>query len=376
VHIAIDATSIPSRPVGVGNYLIKLVHCFNYMSLENEEIIVFVHRRCVALFGSLSNPKVKIIAVQDKSPGWRLIWQQTELPLLLWRYSINLLHSPHYAMPLLARCHQVVTFHDLTFILFPQLHVLAKRVYFRAMMRISCRLADAIITISENTRQDLLKVLKTPPSKVISIPLGVGPEFHPLDDFSLLEQVRRSYNLPARFFLYVGTIEPRKNLPLLFNAYQKYCMEGGDAGLIIVGQQGWMVEGLIQTLQGRVAEDRVRWLGYVPQQDLTALYNLALALVYPTLYEGFGLPPLEAMACGTPVISSAVGAIVEHVGDAGILLSPNDETGLTRAMLDIAKTPELCQAFRNKGLERTSWYTWERTAIQTLKVYRHILYGD
>ncbi len=371
MRVAIDATSIPQKPVGVGNYLINLVRSFDEMPLE-EEIIVFAHARGATLFGTLTNPNIKIILFKDKLPALRLLWEQTILPIYLQHYHVNVLHSPHYTIPLLASCRRVVTFHDLTFFLYPELHQGNKRVFFRAMTKLSSRYADIIIAISENTRQDILQILKTPPQKVSTIPLGVGAEFNIIQDPMILSRVKREYQLPEKYFLYVGTLEPRKNVFTLINAFQRYCQAGGDASLLLVGQKGWMVDDLIHKLKLSLTRERVRWLEYVPQKDLPGLYNLALALIYPTLYEGFGLPPLEAMACGTPVISSDVGAIRELVDQAGLLFHPHDEKAFAQGMITITNDSILRQVFRDRGLKRAALYSWENTARQTLEIYRQI----
>lgn len=374
MRVAIDATSIPKKPVGVGNYLINLVRSLSNLALE-EEILVFTHHSTAPLFRAPTNPQVKTVPLRDKSPALRLLWEQTGLPLLLRRYRVNLLHSPHYTIPLLAQCKRVVTVHDLTFFLYPQVHQAAKRIFFRTMTTLSNRYAEVVITISENTRQDLLRLLHTPPNKVITVPLGVGAEFELIQDSLILSRVKQKYQLPERFFLYVGTLEPRKNIAVLLDAFQRYCQMDGDASLVLVGQKGWMLDDLIGELHRSTAGSRVRWLEYVPQEDLPAIYNLALALIYPTLYEGFGLPPLEAMACGTPVISSDVGAIRELVGQAALLFTPSDAEGFTRGMTAVAGDLALRRTLREQGLQRASLYSWEKTAQQTLEIYRQVCSG-
>lgn len=369
MRIAIDATSIPKKPVGVGNYLINLVRSLQNLALE-EEILVFAHQWTIPLFGLTATPRIRIIPLKDKSPALRLLWEQTSLPLLLRHYRVNLLHSPHYTIPLLTKCRRVVTVHDLTFFLYPQLHQASKRIFFRTMTTLSNRYADAVITDSENTRQDLLRLLHAPPNKVVTVPLGVGSEFDLIQDPLVLSRVKQEYQLPKRFFLYVGTLEPRKNISVLIEAFKRYRQTGGDASLVLVGQKGWMVNALIGELQRSTAGSQLRWLEYVPQEDLPAIYNLALALIYPTLYEGFGLPPLEAMACGTPVISSDVGAIREVVGQAGLLFAPSNVDGFAQGMMAVASDSALQRILTEQGLRRASLYSWKKTAQQTLEIYR------
>jgi len=372
-RIAIDATSIPPLPVGVGNYLIQLIRSLNELEFENEEYFIFIQKHSSKFLDFQNNNKIKLILVDDKSVVERLIWEQVVFPKLLKKYCIDLVHSPHYTIPIFTKCRRVVTFHDMSFFLFPQFHQFSKRIFFQKMIRVSSRLADSIIAISENTRKDVIRLLNVPNSKITTIPLGVSSEFRPINDTNFLEQIKKRYQLPEHFFLYVGTLEPRKNIQLLVKAFQYYLEQGGNSKLILVGQKGWKLNHFIKSLNSSMPDQSIRWLGYIPHQHLPALYNLAIGLLYPTNYEGFGLPPLEAMACGLPVISTSVPVIEEVVGDAGILVDPNDEIGLVHAISSLAENDELRNILREQGKIRASHYSWHHTALLTRDIYWKIL---
>ncbi len=218
MRIGFDATALPDRPVGAGRYIIRLVR-----ALSALEIRARAGGLCpgqpAGLIDTPALENVHWVETPAISPARRLVWEQTTLPRLARRHGLDLLHSPHYTRPLELGCASVVTFHDMTFFLYPELHTRAKRLFFPWMMRFSARQAQAIIADSESTRRDAMRILHIPAEKIFTVPLGIGEEFRRITDPALLEDCRRRYNLPREFMLYVGLVEPRKNLPLLLEAY-------------------------------------------------------------------------------------------------------------------------------------------------------------
>jgi glycosyltransferase involved in cell wall biosynthesis len=261
----------------------------------------------------------------------------------------------------------------MTFFLYPQLHTRAKRIFFPLAIRLSARNTQAIIANSENTRQDTMRILGIPPDRIVTTQLGVDQKFRLIDDSVELERVRRKYDLPERFILYVGLVEPRKNVPLLIRAYKNLVDQGSALPLVIVGRFGWNYEAVFDQIEKLAIKERMQFTGYVPGEDLPFIYNLASLSVYPTQYEGFGFPALEAMACGVPVITSAVSSLPEIVGDSGILVPPDDEDALTKAIVTVLNNPDLHAELARKGPIRAARFTWEQTAKQTLQVYRQVL---
>ena len=337
-----------------------------------HEIVVFAHRNGRDLIGIPERPGFKWAMVPPKGAAARLLWEQTALPLLVRRSRLDVLHSLHYTRPLMLPCASVVTFCDMTFFLYPELHTHTKRFLFPLFMRTSARRANALIAISENTRRDAIRLLGIPPEKIFTTPLGISKKFHPVSDPNLLCQLRRKYGLPETFILYVGTLEPRKNLPFLLKSYKNLVDAGNPTALVIVGRLGWMYDAFFKLVNTLELKEKIILPGYVPAEDLPGLYTLARVFVYPSLYEGFGFPPLEAMACGTPVITTTVSAMPEHVGDAALLIPPHDEEALTRALQTLLCDRSQHQALSVKGPRQAAFFSWARTARQTLAVYEHI----
>jgi glycosyltransferase involved in cell wall biosynthesis len=233
------------------------------------------------------------------------------------------------------------------------------------------RAADVIIAVSECTRRDAVRLYGIDQAKIRVVYEGVNPRFRPLDDREQLEALRHRYALPARFLLYVGTIEPRKNLPALFEAFKQIGLPG--VKLVIVGKKGWLYDETFARLQALGLEREVVFTGFVPDDDLPGLYTLAEAFVFPSLYEGFGLPVLEAMACGTPVITGNVSSLPEVMGDAGILVAPGDVGGLVTALKRVLTDSHLRAQMSAKGLAQARKFTWEKAAQETLAVYRRVM---
>jgi glycosyltransferase involved in cell wall biosynthesis len=390
MKIGIDATALPPKPGGAGNYIIQLIRALVALKSGNE-FTVFVQGRGQKQIHLPAGHGLKWYTLPDKPPALRLIWEQLIFPSHVRKSGIELLHSTHYTRPFSLSCKSVVTVHDMTFFLYPQLHTLPKRLYFPKAIRMSARRADGLIASSESTRQDALKILKIPAEKITTVHLGVGEDFHVVSetshrqDLGLLELVRERYKLPPRFFLYVGTVEPRKNLPLLIRSYARLRQENPESGrnlpsgsilpsmpLVVVGQLGWNYDEVFRQVEELQLKEQILFTGYVPSTDLPIIYNLAEIFLYPSLYEGFGLPPLEALACGTPVITTAVSSMPEHVGEAGMLIPPGDEIALVEAMRKLSSEPDLRQHLAELGPQQAAKFTWKRTAQETLEVYQAV----
>ncbi|HVS88018.1 MAG TPA: glycosyltransferase family 1 protein [Candidatus Acidoferrum sp.] len=259
----------------------------------------------------------------------------------------------------------------MTFHLTPSRHALHKRVYFHTMIPAMVRRSDAVITISESTKRDLLALLKAKEEKISVVHLGVDARFQPLKDEGQLAKIRQKYSLPREFILFVGLIEPRKNLETLVDAYLAASISG-QFDLVLAGSMGWGYSGLMQKIANSHVGSRIRMPGYVADADLPALYSLATVFVYPSLYEGFGLPVLEAMACGAPVITSCVSSLPEVAGDAAVLIDPSDAGALTLALQQVLRDSQLRKSLSQRARQRAQLFTWEQTAQKTLDIYRTI----
>ncbi len=372
MRIGIDTTALPSQPVGAGNYIIELTHALLELHPEVEWVL-FVQESKRALLGIAETPKVHIVSIADRARPIRLLWEQVTLPRLARRWKLDLLHCLHYTMPLFPTCPTIVTLHDMTFFLYPQLHTVAKRFFFRFFIRWSAQHAGALIAVSESTRQDALRLLPLAANRITATPLGVKSEFIHLQEDVRLDLVRQKYHLPEKFILNVGLLEPRKNLPALLRAFQQIAPHFPDHRLAMVGRLGWMYEEIFKLVEELHLTEKVVFPGYVDAEDLPAVYTLAEVFVYPTLYEGFGLPALEAMACGTPVITSRSSALPEIVGDAGILVTPGDEVELAGALRNVLTDQTLRARLSEAGIQRAALFTWQRTASLTWQVYEQLL---
>lgn len=371
MRIGIDATPLPAEPVGAGTYILQLVHALASLDSEHD-LFVFTHRNRSGMFADLPSKSVNIIQVQDRSPASRLVWEQANLPGFSRMHKLDLLHSLHYTLPLRLPCRSVVTFHDMTFFLYPKYHTLVKRLLFPIFIRISARRADQIIAVSETTRLDAIRILNIPVRKITTIPNGVSEEFHPISDVEQLEICRRKYSLPQDFILFVGTFEPRKNLPILLRAFGRLIQENPRYHLVLVGHTGWMVGEILNTIKQLHLERFIHTTGYVASSDLPLIYNLARVFVYPSIYEGFGLPPIEAMACGTPVVASSIPVNRDHIGDAGLLFPPGDEITLYEILLRLVNDQKFQEELSVKGYERSKKFSWHSCAQSTLAVYNSL----
>jgi glycosyltransferase involved in cell wall biosynthesis len=286
---------------------------------------------------------------------------------------LDIFHSPDFVLPPVARAVKVLTIHDLSFLRVPECADPRLRWSLGLVVPRSVRRADFLLADSESTRRDLIELLGVPPDRVQVIYGGVDTRFAPVEDSEALRRVRETYAGGRPFILAVGTLEPRKNYPTLIRAFAQARQAARlPHALVIVGRKGWVYEPIFAAVDELSLHDHVLFPGFVPDEELPALYSAADMLVTPSFYEGFGLPALEAMACGTPVIVSDVSSLPEVVGDAGVRIDPRDEAGLAEAMVRVAQDSALRAALRGAGRERAREFTWEGAARELLVVYTRV----
>ncbi len=279
-----------------------------------------------------------------------------------------------YALP---HAKNVTTIYDLTPLLFPEHHTMQTRDLYRRFFRFAQTEADAVIVISEATKRDVITHLDLEPERVHVVHAGVDPRFHPLDRTTVAQALASLELQPQRYILHVGTIEPRKNLVRLIEAYHRLRQEVSPPvpQLVLAGALGWMSEEVFRRVKALGLEDDVRFVGRVEGAVLPALYNGARLFAYPSLYEGFGMPVLEAMACGTPVVTSNVSSLPEVAGDACLLVDPTDVRQVAQAMARLLEDDALRDRLRQKGLARAAQFRWDRAATKALQVYDGLLAG-
>jgi glycosyltransferase involved in cell wall biosynthesis len=309
------------------------------------------------------------------TPYGRIAWEQLRAPVALRQEQIDVLHGMAFVVPLLSPCPTVVTVLDLSFLRFPEAFKGFKRAYLTLMTRLSVRRAAKVIAISESTRQDVIELLGVPPERVVRIYCGTDPRFRPLpaDEVAAFRQEK---GLPSRFVLFLGTIEPRKNAVTLIEAFAALIAaerrQTEDLQLVLAGGRGWLAEPVYARVEELGLQDRVRFAGYVPESEKTLWYNAATCFCYPSLYEGFGLPPLEAMACGVPVVTSNVSSLPEVVGEAALTVDPLDSAALCEALRHVLVDRVLRIELSALGPARARLFSWSEAARQTADVYRRV----
>jgi glycosyltransferase involved in cell wall biosynthesis len=373
-RIGIDYTAAVHQTAGIGRYVREQTRALADL-LPPAEVRLFVAGRPDRLPPPPGDFTYRLAAPSDLTLA--RLWHKARLPLPVevWTGRVDLFHAMNFALPpTLPGTRTAVTLYDLSFEQAPDTTVPAMRAYLQRVVRRSAQRADTIIAISEATRRDVVELYGVEPDKVAVLYPGVEARFRPVDDPAQLEAVRRKYHIGGGpFVLTVGTLQPRKNHKRLIQA-----LAGLDATarLVIAGGPGWAYDEVHAEVGRLSLDERVIFAGYVDDADLPALYSAAWVFAYPALYEGFGLPALEAMACATPVVASDVSSLPEVVGEAGLMVNPTDVDALAAALARLLDDDDLRRELIARGLERAATFTWERSARGLWAVYRNLLEID
>lgn len=364
MRIALDCRTVTAPKTGDRTYALNLLRALAQVDAENEYLYYTWEPTTLTEVGSSRVHSILLPA----SPRWT--WTPFVFPLDLGRRKADLAHV-QYLIPPAAPCPVVTTIHDVAFRRFPALFPLKHRLLLNGLIPHAVHGAAAIITGSEATRQDLIELFGAPPDKVIVTPYAADPIYQPMDRDAARRAVRSRLRVPSPYLLSVGVLQPRKNLPRLVRAYNQIARRIPHR-LVLVGKEGWAGEALQEAIAEAPPGREPIFTGYVPDADLPALYAGADLFVYPSLYEGFGLPPLEAMACGTAVITSNTSSLPEVVGDAGITVDPTDTMALSAAIEALLQDEPRRRSLEVAGLARARQFSWERTARETVDVYRGV----
>jgi glycosyltransferase involved in cell wall biosynthesis len=382
MHIGIDASRVTvAERTGTEHYTFELLAALAQIDRQNRYTL-YCNQPPAALPPLGPNFSLRHI------PFPRL-WTHVRLSAELALHPPDVLFVPAHVLPLgvplRRRMRTVVTIHDMGYMRFPESHTPSQRRELRLSTKWSARNAGRLIAISNTTRDDLVRYADAPPEKISVVHHGVSPRFQPIEDPNLIASTQAKYGITPPYFLYVGTIQPRKNLARLLEAFASASRDWGlgigsavpnpqspipDPQLVIAGKHGWLTSEIERQSTQLFGPDSpaVRFTGYIADADLPALLSGALAFVFPSLYEGFGMPLLEAMACGTPVLASATSALPEIAGDAALLIDPEDTAAIADGMARLASDAVLRDDLRARGLARAAQFTWERCATETLAV--------
>lgn len=368
MRIGLITNMMDGHGAGIGRYTENLVRNLLLTDKKNEYYLIHSNKKRYKFKGNYQEIRLSFF---DSIPK-KLITGAFVTEKICRDNRLDIIHdlgqiSPYF---LPSKIKRILTIFDLSPILYPQFFTRLTRIY-TALFPIIVKNTDAIITISESSKQDIMRLLKVPEQKITVTHLGIESKFKPIKDKEYLDRIRSKYHLPERFVLFVGTIEPRKNLPALIRAYHEV-VKKTDIYLVIAGHTGWKYADVFEAIRKHNLQRQVIFTGYVDDSDLPALYNLAEVFVYPSLYEGFGFPVLEAMACGCPVVTSSSSSFLEITGNAAMLINPTDIESVAKAILIIILNKKIRTRLVQQGLIQAKTFGWENCAKNTLITYNQI----
>lgn len=361
------------RQAGISRLIHATIQGLQAVDAEHD-YVVFAGDRNVPS-GYLFNDRWRIAVSRlptNKRP-LRILWEQVVLPWSVLRQDADLLHALAFVGPLVCPRPQVITVYDLSFLLYPAVFNRINRYYLSTMMPLAVRRAQRVIAISESTKRDLVRLAGVTAERVDVVYPGLEPGISRVEDAQALASFRNRRNLPEHFILFVGTLEPRKNVAALIQAYSRLRKRGVTQALVLAGSRGWRDGEIFAAIEQSGVAEHIILPGYVARDELPLWYSAAEAFVYPSLYEGFGLPVLEAMACGAPVVTSNVSSLPEVAGDAALLVDPADVAALTDAIAGVLGSAALRAEMQRKGIAQAATFTLQRMACATRNVYERAL---
>ncbi|HEU5346044.1 MAG TPA: glycosyltransferase family 1 protein [Ktedonobacterales bacterium] len=374
MRILVDYTAAITQGAGIGRYTRSLVDALLRVDTGDQYTLYSAERPSGERgFPRAANLRTKAGPLDNRR--MTILWHRLRAPLPIQTLAgrADVLHAPDFSLPPSLGARTVVTIHDLAFMTHPECAVPSLRGYLNRVVPRAVRRADHLIAVSQRTADDLVALLGVAPKRITVIHLGVDPSVRRVEDAATLSATQARYGLRAPFALAVGTIEPRKNYARLIEAFSVARRQpGGPAQLVIAGRKGWLYDDVFQAVERLNLGDAVRFLDYVPDADLAPLYSLASVVVMPSLYEGFGIPVVEAMACGVPVIASTGGSLPEVLGGAGVLAPPDDVEALAEALTRVVSDAPLRERLIARGYERARAFDWDAAARQHVAVYHAV----
>ncbi|MDX2141054.1 MAG: glycosyltransferase family 1 protein [Chloroflexota bacterium] len=370
--IAIDYTPAYEQGGGIGRLTRELITTLGRQHDENQYRL-FVAGAQRTQLPTAPAPRFEWRPTRITPVNLARLWHRLHLPLLVETFTgqVDLYHATDFTLPpTLPGTRTLLTVHDLSFVRVPETASPRLKAYLDVVVPRSCRRADHILADSQATKDDLVELYQLPSDKITVLLSGVDARFQHVADRQMRAAVREKYKLGQQPYIFaIGTVQPRKNYSRLIEALAQLRERGQDLMLVIAGGKGWLEDPIYQTLDTLRLRDQVRFIGFADDADLPALYSEARCLAFPSLYEGFGLPILEAMACGTPVITSNVSSMPEAAGDAALLVSPTDVNAITAALAQVLSNDNLRQSLVERGYRQATRFTWDTSARQLQSVY-------
>jgi glycosyltransferase involved in cell wall biosynthesis len=368
MRIGIDAHSIGSAAGGNETYYRFLVEWLPRVASGKDSYIFYLTNGS-AVRPTLPNQEFRFKQIRPANPLVRI---PVSLPFELWREKVDVFHA-QYILPPFCRCKTVVSIFDLAYEHYPELFHPVEAARSKLLVLRAARKADHIVTLSHYSAGDIARTYTVDPGKITVTYLAAGCAFFPRDKEACRDLVAKKYGFSDPFILYVGRLQARKNLPRLLEAYARVRRDGARKKLVLVGKKDWMYEKIVQRVTELRLESDVIFTGYAAKEELPILYNAAEVFVFPSVFEGFGLPIVEAMACGVPVITSFGSSLEEIAGDAALLVDPFSTDSLENAIRKLLGSPDLKQHLAEKGLRRSAQFSCRRAAAQTIEVYEKVL---
>ncbi len=366
MRIGIDARKL--HDFGIGTYIRNLLRQLARLDHDTEFVLLCRPPDRPALGSLVDNFRT----VEETAPNYS-ISEQFKIPLALRRERVSMFHAPHYVLPVLVSCRSVVTIHDCIHLMFPHLPGRLALAYARTSIALASRRADRILTVSESSKRDILRFVDVPAAKIDVIYNAYDERFGVEPQEADVVRVAERYQLHDEFVLYAGNVKPHKNLARLIEAFHIVRNRGLDhLKLVLIGDEISRYAALRRAVHQHQLHKYVRFLGYLPEETLAVMYRLAGVFVFPSLYEGFGLPPLEAMASGTPVVTSNVSSLPEVAGGAALLVDPYDPVAIADGICKVLTDEVLRRDLREKGLARARQFSWEESVRRVRAIYGEI----